>query len=179
MPMRPILLFLAAALASSSALAGACPALLDHKFTTVQGKEIDLCQYADRPILVVNTASRCGFTPQFSKLQEMYRQYEAKGLMVLGFPSNDFRQELATNREVGEFCLTSYGVTFPMMQMSSVKGGNANPLFKQLAQATGTEPGWNFHKYLIAPGGTEVYSFATRTEPDAAVVMAKLRPMMK
>ena len=177
--MRLLLLFIAAMLASGSAFAGACPALLDHKFTTVQGKEIDLCQYADRPILVVNTASRCGFTPQFTKLQEMYQQYQSKGLMVLGFPSNDFRQELATNQEVGEFCLVNYGVTFPMMQLSSVKGGNANPLFKELAQATGTEPGWNFHKYLIAPGGTEVYSFATRTEPDAAVVMAKLRLMLK
>ena len=115
--MRLLLLFVTAMLASGSAFAGACPALLDHKFTT--------------------------------------------------------------NQEVGEFCLVNYRVTFPMMQMSSVKGGNANPLFKQLAQATGTEPGWNFHKYLIAPGGTEVYSFSTRTEPDAAVVVAKLRLMMK
>jgi glutathione peroxidase len=177
--MRLPLLVLAVTLTCGTAFAGACPALLDHKFTTVQGKELDLCQYADRPILVVNTASRCGFTPQFTKLQEMYRQYQSKGLVVLGFPSNDFRQELASNQEVGEFCLVNYGVTFPMMQISSVKGGSANPLFKQLAEATGTEPGWNFHKYLIAPGGTEVYSFATRTEPDAAVVMAKLRLMMK
>ena len=174
-----LLLWIAALAVSSPAFAGACPALLDHKFTTVQGKEIDLCQYADRPILVVNTASRCGFTPQFTKLQEMYQEYQAKGLMVLGFPSNDFKQELATNREVGEFCLVNYGVSFPMMELSAVKGGTANPLFKQLAAATGTEPGWNFHKYLIAPGGAEVYSFSTRTEPDAATVMAKLRPMMK
>ncbi len=174
-----LLLWIAALAVSGPALGGACPVLLDHKFTTVQGKEIDLCQYADRPILVVNTASRCGFTPQFTKLQEMYQEYQAKGLMVLGFPSNDFKQELATNREVGEFCLVNYGVSFPMMELSSVKGGSANPLFKQLAEATGAEPGWNFHKYLIAPGGTEVYSFSPRTQPDAAVVMAKLRLMMK
>jgi len=177
--MKPILLFIAAMLTSSSAFAAACPALLDHRFKTVQGKEVDLCEYADRPILVVNTASRCGFTPQFTKLQEMYQQYQSKGLVVLGFPSNDFRQELATNKEVGEFCLVNYGVTFPMMELSAVKGGNANLLFKDLAKATGTEPGWNFHKYLIAPGGKDVYSFATRTEPDAAEVMAKLRLMMK
>lgn len=174
-----LLLWIAALTASGPAFAGACPALLDHKFTTFDGKQVDLCQYAGRPILVVNTASRCGFTPQFSKLQEMYAEYQAKGLMVLGFPSNDFKQELATNREVGEFCLVNYGVSFPMMEISSVKGGSANPLFKQLAQATGAEPGWNFHKYLIAPDGTEVYSFSTRTPPDAAAVMAKLRPMMK
>ena len=111
--MRPLLLFIAAMLASGSAFAGACQALLDHKLTTVEGKEIDLCQYADRPILVVNTASRCGFTPQFTKLQEMYQQYQSKGLMVLGFPSNDFHQELATNQEVGEFCLVNYRVTLP------------------------------------------------------------------
>lgn len=174
-----LLLWIAALAVSGPAFAGTCPALLDHKFTTVDGKELDLCEYAGRPILVVNTASRCGFTPQFTKLQEMYRQYQTKGLMVLGFPSDDFKQELATNREVGEFCLINYGVSFPMMEISSVKGGSANPLFRQLAAATGSEPGWNFHKYLIAPGGTEVYSFSTRTEPDAAAVMSKLRPMMK
>ena len=177
--MKAILLFIAAMLTSSAAFAAACPALLDHRFKTVQGKEVDLCEYADRPILVVNTASRCGFTPQFTKLQEMYQQYQSKGLVVLGFPSNDVRQELATNKEVGEFCLVNYGVTFPMMELSAVKGGNANPLFKDLAKATGTEPGWNFHKYLIAPGGTQVYSFSTRTEPDAAELMARLQPMMK
>lgn len=177
--MKPILLLIAAMLSSSSAFAVPCPALLDHRFKTVQGKEVNLCEFAQRPILVVNTASRCGFTPQFTKLQAMYQEYQAKGLMVLGFPSNDFRQELATNEEVDEFCLVNYGVTFPMMELSSVKGGSANPLFRQLAKATGTEPGWNFHKYLIAPGGTEVYSFSTRTEPDAAEVMAKLRLMMK
>jgi glutathione peroxidase len=99
--------------------------------------------------------------------------------VVVGFPSNDFRQELATNKEVGEFCLTNYNVKFPMMEMSSVKGTAANALFKQLAQRTGQQPGWNFHKYLISPGAKEVYSFATSTQPDAAEVMQKLKPMLK
>ncbi len=177
--MKPILLFAAAALASGTALAGTCPTLLDHQFKTVQGKAVNLCDYADRPILVVNTASRCGFTPQFTKLQAMYDAYQAKGLMVVGFPSNDFRQELSTNKAVGEFCLVNYGVKFPMMELSSVKGESANPLFKELAQMTGTQPGWNFHKYLIAPGGKEAYSFATRTEPDAPEIMGKLKLMLK
>jgi glutathione peroxidase len=172
-------LALAALLVAAPALAGACPTLLDHRFKTVQGADVDLCQYADRAILVVNTASRCGFTPQFTKLQGLYDQYKDKGLVVVGFPSNDFRQELASNKEVGEFCLTNYNVKFPMMEMSSVKGAGANPLFKQLAGRTGQQPGWNFHKYLISPGGKEVYSFATSTQPDAAEVMQKLKPMLK
>jgi glutathione peroxidase len=170
---------LAAALWSSTALAAACPDLLDHKFRTVLGKEVDLCQYADRAVLVVNTASRCGYTPQFSKLQALYDQYKDKGLVVIGFPSNDFGQELRTSKEAGEFCLVNYGVKFPMMEISAVKGGAANPLFKELAQATGVAPGWNFHKYLIAPGGKQVYSFATRIEPDAKEVMSKLQPMLR
>jgi glutathione peroxidase len=177
--MKTLFVFAAAALWSSIAMGAACPDLLNHKFKTVMGKEVDLCQYADRAVLVVNTASRCGYTPQFSKLQSLYDQYKDKGLVVIGFPSNDFRQELATNKEVGEFCQVNYGVSFPMMEMSSVKGGGANPLFKGLAQSTGVEPGWNFHKYLIAPGGKDVHSFATRVEPDGKEVMGRLGPMLK
>jgi glutathione peroxidase len=169
----------AALLVSTTAWADACPSLLDHQFKSVQGGDVDMCQFADRAILVVNTASRCGFTPQFTKLQAMYDQYKDKGLVVVGFPSNDFRQELATNKEVGEFCLTNYNVKFPMIEKTSVKGAGANPLFRQLAQRTGQEPGWNFHKYLISPGGKEVYSFPTSTEPDAAEIRAKLKLMLK
>jgi glutathione peroxidase len=172
-------LAIGALLISGAALADTCPSLLDHKFRTVDGDEVDLCQYADRAILVVNTASRCGFTPQFSKLQALYDQYKDKGLVVIGFPSDDFRQELATNKEIGEFCVTRYNVKFPMMEKSSVKGAAANPLFKRLAQSTGQQPGWNFHKYLIAPGGKQVYSFTTSTQPDAAEVMARLKPMLE
>lgn len=161
------------------AAAESCPSLLDHRMRTFDGKEVNLCDFSDRPVLVVNTASRCGFTKQFGKLQTMYEQYKDQGLMVIGFPSDDFNQELATNREVGEFCLVNYGVKFPMMEISSVKGSSANALFKQLAAATGDEPAWNFHKYLIAPGASTVHSFSTRTEPDAGTVMGKLKPMLK
>lgn len=164
---------------AASAFAASCPALLDHKVRTFDGKEVNLCDYAERPVLVVNTASRCGFTPQFTKLQAMYEQYKDRGLVVIGFPSNDFRQELATSKEAGEFCLVNYGVKFPLMELSSVKGAAANPLFRQLAKATGEEPGWNFHKYLIAPGAKSVYSFSTRTEPDAGAIVGKLEPMLK
>lgn len=173
------LLFAATLLVAGPVFAGTCPALLDRTFKTVQGQEVDLCDYSDRAILVVNTASRCGFTPQFSKLQALYDQYKDRGLVVIGFPSNDFRQELASNQEVGEFCLVNYGVKFPMLELSSVKGSGANALFKDLTKATGQAPGWNFHKYLIAPGGAAVYSFDTGTQPDAGEVMAKLKPMLR
>ena len=177
--MKTKLILIAAMLVSGSAFAGSCPALLNHKFKTVTGSEIDLCQYADRAILVVNTASRCGYTPQFSKLQSMYDRYKDQGFIVVGFPSNDFRQELATNKEVGEFCQVNYGVSFPMMEKTAVTGAGANALYKQLTQFSGEQPGWNFHKYLISPGGKDVYSFATRVEPDAPEILGKLKPMLK
>jgi glutathione peroxidase len=166
-------------LASVPFCASACPALLDHQMKTLEGKPLDLCQFQGKAILVVNTASKCGFTPQFEKLEGMYRQYKDRGLVVLGFPSNDFRQELATNQEVGDFCRMTYGVKFPMAEKSTVTGDGANALFKALATATQEQPRWNFHKYLIAPDGKTVYSFQTQVEPDSKEVMAKLEPMLR
>lgn len=173
------LLALALTLLAPATFAAACPALLDFKAKTIQGQDIDMCQYADHAVLVVNTASRCGYTRQFSKLQALYDRYKDRGLIVVGFPSNDFRQELDSNKEVGEFCQVNYGVKFPMMEKSSVKGPQANALYRQLAKATGEEPGWNFHKYLIAPGGKQAFSFATRVEPDGEALMTALEPMLK
>ena len=167
------------ALALSPLAASACPALLNQQMKTLDGKPLDLCQFQGKAILVVNTASKCGFTPQFEKLEGMYRQYKDQGLVVLGFPSNDFRQELATNQEVGDFCRMTYGVKFPMAEKSSVVGEAANPFFKSLAAATQEQPRWNFHKYLIAPDGKTVYSFQTQVEPDAKEVMARLQPMLR
>lgn len=178
--MNPLFRLLStAALAAPLAASAACPALLNHQMKGLDGKPLDLCQFEGRAIIVVNTASKCGYTPQFEKLEGMYKQYKAKGLVVLGFPSNDFRQELASNAEVGEFCRLTYGVQFPMVEKTSVTGDAANPLFRQLAAATGQAPRWNFHKYLIAPDGKTVTSFATGVEPDSAEVMAKLKPMLK
>ncbi len=172
--------FLVFLLASvSPAVFGACPPLLDHQYKTLQGGQINLCDFSDRPILVVNTASKCGFTPQFEKLEGLYQEYKNKGLMVVGFPSNDFRQELATNQEIGEFCLLTYNVEFPMVEKSSVTGPAADPFYRQLREATGEAPKWNFHKYLVAPGGKQVYSFATRVEPDAPEILSKLKPLLK
>ena len=161
------------------ALVYACPGLLDHRYTSLQGKPVNLCDFAGRPILVVNTASKCGYTPQFEKLEALHKRYQARGLVVLGFPSNDFNQELATNEEIAQFCKLTYFVEFPMIEKGSVKGPGANAFFQQLAAASGASPQWNFHKYLIAPDGKTVHSFGTRVEPDSREVMGKLLPMLK
>lgn len=161
------------------ALAEACPELLNHRYTSLQGKAVNLCDYAGRPVLVVNTASKCGYTPQFEKLEALHRRYGSRGLVVLGFPSNDFNQELATNQEIAQFCKLTYFVEFPMIEKGSVRGSGATAFFKQLATATGQAPQWNFHKYLIAPDGKTAYSFRTAVEPDAREVMDKLLPMLK
>jgi glutathione peroxidase len=173
---RPLLSVL---LLCAPALAAACPSLLNHRYTSLQGERIDLCAFANRPILVVNTASKCGYTPQFEKLEAMYKRYRARGLVVLGFPSNDFNQELATNREIAEFCRLSYFIEFPMIEKGAVTGDRADPFFRQLAAAGGEAPQWNFHKYLIAPDGRTVYSFRSRVEPDSREILSRLAPMLK
>lgn len=156
----------------------ACPALLDHQITTLQGDKLNLCDYQDKPILVVNTASKCGFTPQFEKLESMYRKNKDK-LLIVGFPSNDFRQEPGNNKEIGDFCKMTYAVQFPMASKSSVVGPNANPLYKQLAATTHQPPMWNFYKYLILPGGKHVYAYSSDVEPEASEIMDKLKPYLK
>ncbi|MEK6592647.1 MAG: glutathione peroxidase [Pseudomonadota bacterium] len=160
-------------------LASACPSLLDHRFNSLQGKPVNLCEYANRPILVVNTASKCGYTPQFEKLEALHKRYRERGLVVLGFPSNDFNQELASNREIADFCRLTYFIEFPMIEKASVRGAAADPFFKQLSAASGEAPQWNFHKYLIAPDGKTVYSFRSQVEPDSRDIMGKLGPMLK
>jgi glutathione peroxidase len=172
-------LLLLALLTALPSVAAACPELLNQRYTSLQGKPVNLCDFAGRPVLVVNTASKCGYTPQFEKLEAMHIRYRGRGLVVLGFPSNDFNQELATNREIAEFCKLTYFVEFPMIEKGSVTGAGANPFFKQLAAATGSAPQWNFHKYLIAPDGKTVYSFDTQIEPDAREIMSRLQPMLK
>ena len=177
--MKGLLLLLLVLLTVLPSVAVACPELLNHHYTSLQGKPVNLCEFAGRPVLVVNTASKCGYTPQFEKLEAMHNRYRVRGLVVLGFPSNDFNQELATNREIAEFCKLTYFVEFPMIEKGSVAGPGANPFFKQLAVATGSAPQWNFHKYLIAPDGKTVYSFGTRVEPDSREIMNRLQPMLK
>lgn len=145
----------------------ACPATLNHQFPRLQDeKPQSLCQYAGKVVLVVNTASYCGFTPQYEGLEALYAKYRERGLVVLGFPSNDFAQESGDNKQIADFCENTYGVKFPMFTKSSVKGAQANALYRQLAQATGRQPLWNFHKYLIGRDGTAVASYTSMTRPN-------------
>lgn len=167
------------AMLTSQIAIAACPAIYNHQLTTLQGEKIDLCDFQDKPILVVNTASKCGFTPQFEALESLYSKHKAQGLLVIGFPSNDFRQEPGNNKQIGDFCKLTYSVQFPMMAKSSVSGPNANPVYKQLIAKTGVTPKWNFYKYLILPQGKQVYAYASTVTPDSAQIMRKLEPSLK
>jgi len=150
-----------------SADAPPCPATLNHVFPRLQDeKPQSLCQYSGKVLLVVNTASFCGFTPQYQGLEALYSKFREGGLVVLGFPSNDFAQETGGNRQIADFCENTYGVKFPMFAKSSVRGADANALYRQLAQATGRQPLWNFHKYLIARDGKVVANYTSLTAPD-------------
>lgn len=157
----------------------ACLDLYNHQLTTLQGEKINLCDYQDKPILVVNTASKCGFTSQFEALEGLYSQYKNKGLLVIGFPSNDFKQEPGNDKQIGDFCKLTYAVKFPMMTKSSVTGTNANPFYKQLIAKTGQEPQWNFYKYVIQPGGKNVYAYSSEVTPQSSEILAKLKPSLK
>src|SRR4029079_13324797 len=160
---------LAMGMFAPSAEAADCPPLLRHTFNQLQtGQTQSLCQYQGKVLLIVNTASKCGYTPQYEGLEDLYGKYEDRGLVVVGFPSNDFgAQEPGTNKEIAEFCRTTYGVQFPMFEKSSVAKGAANPLFVELIAKTGQAPRWNFHKYVVDRTGTRVTSFADTVKPDA------------
>jgi glutathione peroxidase len=147
---------------NGAALAG-CPPLLDRTVSSIDERQVSLCDYAGRVVLVVNTASQCGYTPQYEGLEALYRKYRARGLVVLGFPSNDFGgQEPGSNKEIASFCVNQYAVDFPMFAKTELK---KNSLYADLAKATGQAPQWNFHKYLVDRGGHSVLSFPTRLEP--------------
>ncbi len=152
------------------------PALLDQNFRRLASDEVVNLEaaYSGKVILVVNTASKCGNTPQYDGLEELYQQYGEDGFVVLGFPSNDFLgQEPGTEEEIQDFCRLTYKVKFPMFEKITVKRAGAHPFFDRLAAASGTYPTWNFHKYLIGRDGKLVREFSPRTEPyDKAVVAA-------
>ncbi|HEY1393737.1 MAG TPA: glutathione peroxidase [Methylibium sp.] len=159
--------------AGAASAAPSCPSLLAHEFPRLQDeKPQDLCQYAGKVVLVVNTASYCGYTPQYKSLEALYEKYRERGLVVLGFPTNDFgAQEPGKNGEIAAFCENTYKVKFPMFAKSTVKGAQANVLIAELAQRSGQAPRWNFHKYLISRDGQKVLSTSTTVDPlDPAFV---------
>jgi glutathione peroxidase len=161
------LLGLLALMPTQAAAAENCPALLNFKFNRLQDDAPqNLCQYAGKVTLIVNTASYCGFTEQYDGLEKLYAKYKDKGLVVLGFPSNDFSQEPGANKEIADFCTNTYGVKFPMFAKSAVRGKDVNPLFAALIKTSGKAPGWNFSKYLIDREGKLVSNFGSTTRPN-------------
>jgi glutathione peroxidase len=156
---------------ATPARATSCPALLDRQMPRLQDeKPQNLCQYSGQVILVVNTASFCGFTPQYRSLESLYAQYRERGLVVLGFPSNDFgAQEPGADKDIAAFCENTFGVRFPMFtktHVSSAGAGAVNPLFADLTRTTGQAPRWNFHKYVIARDGRSVTSYDSEVDPQ-------------
>lgn len=170
---------LGAASVQAAEPAASCPALLQHSFPRLQDeKPQSLCQYSGKVLLVGNTASYCGFTGQYEGLEQLHARYRDRGLVVLGFPSNDFAQETGSNQQIAEFCSNTYGVKFPMFAKSSVAGAQASPFFRQLAEATGQKPRWNFYKYLIGRDGKPVASYSSMTGPDSQALRREIERLL-
>ena len=155
--------------------AATCPALLQHSAKRLQDEQPqDLCQYAGRVLLVVNTASYCGFTPQYEGLEALHARYAPRGLVVMGFSSNDFQQEDADTKKIADVCFNTYGVKFPMFMTTPVRGKNAHPFFAQLALATGQSPAWNFNKYLVDRQGRALAHFGSKVAPGDKLLVAAI-----
>lgn len=152
-----------------------CPAVLQHTFKRLQDETPqDLCQYAGKVVLVVNTASYCGFTKQYKGLEALYAKYAPRGLVVLGFPSNDFKQEDADAKKIADLCYNTYGVKFPMFATSVVSGEGANPLYAELIKATGNQPKWNFNKYLIDRNGKVIEYYPSKVTPEDPALVGQI-----
>jgi glutathione peroxidase len=169
-------LFLISFLLVTGNAMAACPSLLDRSMNTIFDKPQSLCEYSGKVVLVVNTASQCGYTPQYDGLEALYRKYKDRGLVVLGFPMNDFGgQEPGSNKEISAFCVNQYAIDFPMFAKTDLK---TNPLYSDLEKASGQAPKWNFHKYLVDRGGRRVESFATRVEPNDPKLLGAIEKLL-
>jgi glutathione peroxidase len=159
--------------------AQACPAFLDQEYRKLHSSQsVNLCKaFAGKPMLIVNTASHCGYTPQFKGLEAVHEKYKNRGLVVLGFSSDDFNQEAKDEAEAADTCFVNYGVTFTMLAPQHVKGPEANAVFKELARQT-QEPKWNFNKYLVAPDGKAQY-FGSRVAPDSQELNDAIEKLLK
>lgn len=177
---RRLLCLAALALGAPLAQAANCPALLDRSVPRLQDeKPQNLCQYAGKVVMVVNTASYCGFTSQYKGLEMLHARYQPRGLVVLGFPSNDFgAQEPGSNEDIAAFCENTFGVKFPMFAKSTVRGSASNPLYAELAKRTGKTPGWNFHKYIVSRDGQTVLSFPSNVDPQDPRLVSELEKLL-
>jgi len=173
----------AAAVLCGPAFGGAT--VLDNKMKDIDGKEVDLSQYKGKVVMIVNVASKCGFTPQYEQLESMYKKYKDQGFTVLGFPANDFlSQEPGTNAEIKEFCSSKYGVEFPIFDKITVKGDQAPQLYKDLVSKEkngdlGGDIKWNFTKFLVGKDGKVIARYESKVKPDAPEVVAKLEEELK
>jgi glutathione peroxidase len=181
--MKCLLALLAAFVVGAPAAAqtqSACPALLQHTINRLQDdKPQALCQFSGKVLLVVNTASQCGYTPQYKGLEALHGKYAAQGLVVMGFPANDFgAQEPGDAKKIAETCFNFYGVQFPMFNKISVVGAGTHPLYVSLAKATGQSPQWNFHKYLVDRQGRVVASFASDVKPEDKRITGEVEKLL-
>ena len=166
---------------SLHASASGCPEALDyHKQPLAKDKPVHLCEMMrDKVVLVVNTASKCAYTPQYEGLEKLYERYRERGLIVAGFPSNDFAgQEPGTEKQIQNFCRLTYGVQFPMFEKVRVKGESADPFYKHLARVSGEKPRWNFHKYLLDRNGRVVASFPSQVTPEDKRLISKIEDLL-
>jgi glutathione peroxidase len=163
----------------TAAPSAGCIGLLQQSYLRLQDeKPQSLCQYRGKVVVVVNTASFCGFTSQYEGLEALHSKYKDRGLVVLGFPSNDFSQESGSNKQIAEFCENTFGVKFPMATKSIVSGRDAIPLFKELAAKTNTPPRWNFYKYVIARDGVQVAAFHSMADPASGPFVKEIEKQL-
>ena len=165
--MKKIITLVALLFVSQSVMASECPDVLKFMKRKLNSQEtVNFCEaYKDKAILFVNTASKCGFTPQFDGLEKLYNDYKDKNFVVLGFPSGDFNQEFDDEGKTAELCELTYGVKFPMFETIAVRGDDADPLYRLLAEKAGSAPKWNFYKYLVDRKGNLVDSYSSFTKP--------------
>lgn len=167
------------AFAATSLASAACPEFLDHSMRRLHSQEdVNLCEVTQgKPVLVVNTASHCGFTPQFKGLEALHQSYKDRGLVVVGFASDSFKQEAASEAKAADVCFVNYGVSFTMLAPTDVKGRDANPVFKAINAQAGA-PRWNFNKYLIDGDGNVVEHFDSGIAPDSSQLTAAIEKVL-
>tara|TARA_A100001015_G_scaffold156688_1_gene173924 strand:+ start:134 stop:628 length:495 start_codon:yes stop_codon:yes gene_type:complete len=157
----------------------ACNNLLDTEMRVLDSSEtVNLCKFEEKVILVVNVASRCGYTYQYATLQKLYEEYKDEDFVILGIPSRDFMQEYSNEEDVAEFCSTEYGVNFPMFATAKVRGKKAHPFYKKLADESGISPKWNFNKYLISRDGSVVSTYGSSVKPDSVELTSDIEKLL-